>query len=185
MKELKGTQTERNLKAAFQGESMARNKYTFFEIQARDEGHEDIARLFARMAKNEMTHAKIWYEAVMGIIGDTDANIKTAVSGENDEWSSMYPRFAQVARDEGFEELAEMFENVARIEKNHELEFLKAYAALRGSSSGKSKTDAVEKTAQRPRQQGYRCMFCGAVYEKRPDVCSTCKAIGSFEAITE
>lgn len=184
MKELKGTQTERNLKAAFQGESMARNKYTFFEVQAREEGHEDIARLFARMAKNEMTHARLWYEAVMGKIGDTDANIKTAVTGENDEWSSMYPRFAQVARDEGFEELAVMFENVAQIEKNHELEFLKAYAALRGSASGKNKP-VQEKTEQKKRQQGYRCMFCGAIFEKRPDVCSTCKAIGSFEAITD
>ena len=113
-----GTQTEKNLWAAFAGESEARNKYTYFASKAKKEGYEQIAALFLKTADNEKEHAKLWFKELEGI-GDTKENLKSAAEGENYEWTDMYEGFAKTAEEEGFHELAEKFRLVAAIEKHH------------------------------------------------------------------
>lgn len=175
--ELRGSQTEQNLKAAFSGESMARNKYTFFAEKAKKENHPEVAELFERMARNESIHGRLLYNAFSNI-GDTASNLKSAMDGEYGEWSSMYPDFAKKAEEEGFAEIAEMFRKIAAIEKDHEHRFLMALAEL---TRGSQKAPAQDQASRSVTMQGYRCMFCGATYEKHEDVCSLCGAIGSFE----
>ena len=114
-----GTQTEKNLEAAFAGESQARNKYTYFASKAKKEGYEQIAALFLKTADNEKEHAKLWFKELNGI-GDTAENLKAAAEGENYEWTDMYEGFAETAKAEGFPELAAKFRLVAEIEKHHE-----------------------------------------------------------------
>lgn len=175
---LKGTQSEKNIRAALTGESLARNKYTYYAIQARSEGNEEIAELFEKMAKNEMTHAKIWFTMLNDGLGTIEKNLQDAAAGENSEWKNMYPAFAATAREEGLEELASMFEKVAEIENDHERRFLKALISY------KKKIQNIyteESASQKEPIAGYRCMFCGATFEYRPDVCNVCGAIGSFE----
>ena len=123
--QLKGSRTEANLKAAFAGESEARNKYTYFASVARKEGYEQIAAIFEETAGNEKEHAKMWAKA-LGMISDTTANLEEAIKGENYEWTEMYREFAEVAREEGFEDLAVAFEEVGEVEEAHE----KRYKAL-------------------------------------------------------
>lgn len=184
MSNIKGTQTEKNIQAAFSGESMARNKYTFYEEQARKEGNEELAKLFERMAKNETTHAKLWYKLLNNGISSSMTNIQEAAQGENQEWSSMYPSFAKTAREEGLEEVAALFEQVAAIEKNHEHTFLKALEALLMGKAENADTFKEEETVK-SKKPVYRCIFCGAVFDKRPDVCPVCQAIGAFEQTME
>jgi len=117
--ELKGSQTEKNLWAAFAGESQARNKYTYYASKAKKDGFVQISNIFQETADNEKEHAKIWFKLVQGI-GDTADNLKDAAAGEHDEWTSMYPGFAKTAREEGFDKIAQLFEGVAAIEKEHE-----------------------------------------------------------------
>lgn len=176
--DVKGSKTEQNLRAAFGGESMARNKYTYFAEVARKEEHPEIAELFENMAKNESIHGKLLYKALYGKMGDSATNLKDAIEGEYGEWSSMYPEFAKTAEAEGFNEIAEVFRRISAIEKDHEFRFLKALTQL---LSGKKAQPEPADTAHSITVQGYRCMFCGAIYEKREDVCSLCGAIGSFE----
>lgn len=176
---IKGTRTEKNLMAAFQGESMARNKYLFFAERARQENHPEIAELFESLATNEGMHGKLLYQKLKGI-ETTSKNLQTAANGEYDEWHHMYPSFADEAREEGFDDIAKLFENIAKIERDHEFRFMKALMEL-VSSSNKSSTETPKKTTT---VSGYRCMFCGAVFEERPDVCPVCDAIGSFEETT-
>ena len=124
--ELKGSKTEKNLMEAFAGESQARNKYTYFASKAKKEGYEQIAAIFQETADNEKEHAKLWFKALHGgEIPDTMTNLKDAASGENYEWTDMYKEFAKVAREEGFEDIAFLFDGVAKIEKNHEERYLK------------------------------------------------------------
>lgn len=186
--ELKGTRTEKNIKAALAGESIARNKYTYYAAQARKEGHPEVADLFERMAGNESIHAKIWYTNLNGPIKESMENLRSAASGEFKEWSDMYPEFAQVAREEGFEHLAVLFERVAEIEKAHEKQFMEAMVQLskqmRVASAQAQPVAEEEEEEQFQEKQGYRCIFCGAVYEDRLDVCPVCEAIGSFEPCT-
>lgn len=182
---LKGSRTEQNLLAAFSGESMARNKYLFFAEKAKQEGHPEVAELFEKMAQNEGIHGRLLYQYLKGV-GNSAANLQEAIQGEYGEWSSMYPSFAQVAREEGFEEVGKLFDQISKIEKDHEFRFLSALTAL-GSGSSKNSTDAPAAPVKERKivtVQGYRCMFCGATYEHRPDVCTVCKAIGSFETTT-
>ncbi len=177
-----GTQTQKNLQAAFSGESMARNKYTFFAEKAKNEQYDEVAELFEKMAKNESIHGKLLYKLLHDGIGETKENLKDAMDGEYGEWTSMYPDFAKTAREEGFPEVADLFEKIAAIEKDHEQCFLKALATLSSGKQSPAKETAQEtETAHPLAKDGYRCMFCGATYEKRPDVCGVCGAIGAFE----
>lgn len=185
---LKGTRTEQNLLAAFSGESMARNKYLFFAEKAKQEGHNEVAELFEKMAQNEGVHGKLLYQRLKGV-GSSAANLQEAVMGEYGEWSSMYPSFAKIAREEGFEGIGELFDQISQIERDHEHRFLAALAKLNGAAPA-AKTAApaasasAAKTTKTVEVAGYRCMFCGATYEERPDVCGVCEAIGSFEPTT-
>lgn len=187
--ELKGTRTEGNLKAALAGESIARNKYSYFAMAARAEGEDKAADELEAMAVNEMTHARLWFEQVFGKPGTVTENLKIAMQGEFDEWSTMYPSFAKTAREEGFEEIAVMFEHVAAIERSHEERFMKLFFEMNSNKRNKDAAD-IKPEEQKPapaeaKQPGtvpaYRCMFCGASFSTRPDVCPVCKAIGSFE----
>ena len=188
--ELKGSQTEKNLKAALAGESIARNKYTYFATQARKEGLTELADMFERLSINECTHAKFWYTAVHGAMRPSAENLEIAAAGELEEWSRMYPSFAATAREEGFDDLAMMFERVAAIEKDHEKQFMEAIIRMKQAkqaSSAAAQTPRQAKPQEAPKQEkmGYRCQFCGAVFEgDRPDVCPVCGAIGSFDPCT-
>ena len=125
MASIKGTQTEKNLMIAFSGESEARNKYTYYASQAKKDGYEQIAAIFAETADNEKEHAKLWFKQLHGgYVPQTIENLKDAATGENYEWTVMYAEFAKTARAEGFNEIADMFEGVAKIEKEHEERYL-------------------------------------------------------------
>lgn len=176
---IKGTESEKNLRAALAGESIARNKYTYYAMVAREEGFDEIADEFERLAQNEMRHAKLWFEYLNGAPKSTAENLQEASRGEFDEWHSMYPSFAAKAREEGLEELAKRFEGVASVERDHEMQFMMLYGKLLSASSAAEPAPEVPKT-----RNGYRCVFCGAVFAERPDVCSVCDAIGSFELCT-
>ena len=180
--ELKGSRTEENLLAAFSGESMARNKYLFFAEKAKQENHPEVAELFEKMAQNEGMHGRLLYQRLKGI-GSSTANLMEAMQGEYGEWTSMYPSFAKIAREEGFEEVAVLFDSIAQIEKDHEFRFLAALNQLGGGAKA-APAPAQAKEDQVVTVAGYRYMFCGATYEERPDVCGVCHAIGSFEPTT-
>lgn len=124
--ELKGSKTEQNLMTAFAGESQARNKYTYFASKAKKEGYEQIAAIFQETADNEKEHAKIWFKLLNGgEIGTTAENLNAAADGENYEWTDMYAEFAKIAKEEGFDHIAYLFEEVGKIEKEHEERYLK------------------------------------------------------------
>lgn len=173
--DLKNTKTAENLQKALAGESIARNKYTYFAQVARTNGKEEIAAAFERMAKNEMMHARLWFEQLFGTPADTKECLMQAAQGEYDEWFRMYPEFARQAREEGLEDLAAMFMRVAAIERSHEKEFLTLLSKLSGPQA--------EAPAPKQKKSGYRCQFCGAIFDERPDVCDTCQAIGAFEYV--
>lgn len=180
--DFKGTKSEENIKAAFAGEAQARSRYTYFAEQAKKEGNDEIAELFEKMARNELTHARIWYKLMHNGIGDSASNILEAAAGESYEWQTMYPDFARQAREDGLEDLAILFEKVADIENQHEKMFLQALVNL-------SKKDAevekkIESLPVEPvKQPNYRCMFCGAVSDTYLDVCPVCEAIGAYERV--
>lgn len=182
MMEFNQSRTKQNLMAAFSGESMARNKYLFYADKAKQEGHPEVAQLFEQMAQNEGVHGRLLFQRLNGI-GTSSANLQDAIAGEYGEWTKMYPEFAQIAREEGFEEIASLFEGIAKIEQDHEMRFMSALVNLGkgGSSAAPAAVPAAPKTVT---AQGHRCVFCGAVFDKRPDVCSVCGAIGSFEPTT-
>ena len=159
-----GTQTEKNLEAAFAGESQARNKYTFFASKAKKEGFEQIAALFLETAENEKEHAKLWFKELNGI-GDTAQNLAAAADGENYEWTDMYEGFAKTAEEEGFPELAARFRGVAAIEKRHE----ERYRAL-------LKNVETETVFERSEVKVWECRNCGhiVVGTKAPEICPVC-----------
>ncbi len=169
-----GTQTEKNLEAAFAGESMARNKYTYFASKAKKEGFEQIADLFLKTADNEKEHAKLWFKELNGI-GDTAENLNAAADGENYEWTDMYEEFAKTAEAEGFTELAERFRLVAAIEKRHE----ERYRAL-------LKNIETAQVFAKSTVKVWECRNCGhiVVGEKAPEVCPTCAHPQSFFEIS-
>ena len=162
---LKGTKTEANLMAAFAGESQARNKYTYYASKAKKDGYEQIAALFLETADNEREHAKIWFKLLHDGIADTASNLKDAASGENYEWTDMYVKFAKEARDEGFEELAVLFEGVAEIEKQHEERFRKLLSNVENELVFSKDGDTI-----------WQCSNCGHIYigKNAPDVCPVC-----------
>ncbi|MGM9667018.1 MAG: rubrerythrin [Eubacteriales bacterium] len=165
-----GTQTEKNLQAAFAGESQARNKYTYFASVAKKQGYEQIAALFLKTAENEKEHAKLWFKELSGI-GDTAENLLSAAEGENYEWTDMYEEFAKTAEEEGFTELAKRFRLVAAVEKHHE----ERYRALLHNVESK---EVFEKSEVKV----WECRNCGhiVVGTKAPEVCPTCNHPQSY-----
>ena len=165
-----GTQTEKNLMAAFSGESEARNKYTYFASKAKKEGYEQIAALFLKTAENEKEHAKLWFKELNGI-GDTAENLQNAAEGENYEWTDMYAGFAETAEKEGFPELAARFRLVAAVEKHHEERYRKLLQNVQTMQVFEKAGVTI-----------WECRNCGhiAVGTKAPEVCPTCAHPQSF-----
>ena len=166
MADLKGTKTEKNLMEAFAGESQARNKYTYFASRAKKEGYEQIAALFEETAGNEKEHAKIWFKLLCG--GDLPAtaeNLKAAAAGEHEEWTEMYKRMALEAHEEGFSDIAHLFESVAAIEKTHEERYLKLLKNVEDNSVFSRKEKSV-----------WICRNCGHLSDstKAPNECPVC-----------
>ena len=164
--ELKGSKTEKNLMEAFAGESQARNKYTYYASKAKKEGYEQIADLFLETADNEKEHAKLWFKLLHdNDVPSTIENLKDAASGENFEWTNMYERMAKEAREEGFERIAFLFEEVAKIEKEHEARYLKL---LENVENGLVFSKDGEKI--------WKCRTCGHIVigKSAPEICPVC-----------
>ena len=163
--ELKGTRTEANLMAAFAGESQARNKYTYYASKAKKEGYVQIASIFEETAANEKEHAKIWFKLLHDGIPGTLQNLQDAADGENFEWTDMYAKFAAEAREEGFDHIAYLFEEVGKIEKEHEERYRKLIANIEGGLVFSRDGDCI-----------WQCGNCGhiVVGKKAPDVCPVC-----------
>ena len=163
---LKGSKTEANLQAAFAGESQATNKYTYFASKAKKDGYVQIAAIFEETANNEREHAKMWYKLLNGgQVSGTMDNLRMAAEGENYEWTDMYAEFAKTAREEGFDEIARLFDGVAAIEKEHEKRYLKLLANVKGDLVFSKEGDVV-----------WQCANCGdiCVGKKAPEVCPVC-----------
>ena len=162
--ELKGSKTESNLWKAFAGESEARNKYTYFASKAKKDGFVQISKLFEETANNEKEHAKIWFK-LLGGIGTTEENLLSAAEGENYEWTDMYAEFAKVAREEGFDDIAALFEGVGKIEKEHEERYRKLLANIQGGLVFSREGDMI-----------WECSNCGHIHigKEAPEVCPIC-----------
>lgn len=165
MANLKGSKTEENLLAAFAGESMATNKYTYFASKAKKDGYVQIANIFQETAANEKEHAKLWYKLLHDGIGTTTDNLLNAAEGEHEEWVEMYAEFAEVAKAEGFDEIARLFEGVAAIEKEHEERYRKLLANIEGGIVFSKDGDRV-----------WHCLNCGHIHigKEAPEVCPVC-----------
>lgn len=179
--ELRGSETEKALLKAFAGESQARTRYNYFASQAKKEGYEQISSIFTETADNEKEHAKVFFKYLndcggepleitatfpSGRIGHTIENLQSAADGENEEWQSLYPEFAKIAREEGFEEIAKSFEEVAKVEKEHEKRYLKL---LKNIKEGK--------VFVREKEYSWKCRNCGYIHvgATAPDECPACK----------
>ena len=169
--ELKGSKTEQNLKTAFAGESEARNKYTYYASKAKKEGYNQIAAIFEETANNEKEHAKIWFKLLHGGMPDTLDNLADAATGEHYEWTDMYDGFAKTAREEGFDRIAVLFEQVGRIEKAHEERYRKLLSNVEEGI-----------VFSRDGEQIWQCANCGhiVVGKKAPEVCPVCAHPQSF-----
>ena len=163
---LQGTKTEQNLKAAFAGESEARNKYSYFASKAKKDGYEQIAAIFEETANNEKEHAKMWFKLLEGgEVKSTPENLAAAAAGENYEWTNMYAEFAKTAREEGFDEIADKFEGVAAIEKSHEERYRKLLKNIEDKVVFSSEGDTI-----------WVCRNCGHIVigKEAPEVCPVC-----------
>ena len=172
MPDLKGTRTEANLMAAFAGESQARNKYTYFASKAKKEGYQQIAAIFEETAQNEKEHAKIWYKLLKGgDIPTTAENLKEAADGENYEWTDMYEKFAKEAKEEGFDHIAFLFEEVGKIEKEHEERYLKLLENVKDGLVFSKDGDKI-----------WKCRNCGhiVVGKEAPGLCPVCNHPQSY-----
>ena len=170
--ELKGSQTEKNLMEAFAGESMARNKYTYYASKAKKDGYEQIAALFEETANNEKEHAKLWFKELHnGEVPTTTVNLNDAADGEYYEWTDMYAGFAKTAKEEGFTRIAALFEGVAKIEKEHEARYRKLLKNIEDEVVFSSDEDTI-----------WVCRNCGHIVigKKAPDVCPVCSHPQSF-----
>ncbi len=163
--ELKGSKTEQNLMTAFAGESQATNKYAYYASKAKKDGYQQIAAIFEETSMNEREHAKMWYKLLNGGIGTTAENLKMAAEGENYEWTDMYAAFAKEAREEGFDYIAELFEGVAKVEKEHEARYLKLLENVNGGLVFSRDGDMI-----------WQCRNCGhiAVGKAAPETCPVC-----------
>ena len=169
---LKGTKTEKNLLEAFAGESMARNKYTYYASKAKKDGYEQISKIFEETANNEKEHAKIWFKYLHdGAVPDTETNLMDAADGENFEWTDMYARMAKEAREEGFIEIARKFEMVAAIEREHEERYRKLLANIKEGLVFSRDGDRI-----------WQCSNCGHIVigKKAPQICPVCDHPQSF-----
>lgn len=188
-KSVKGTKTEKNLLAAFAGESQARNRYTYFASEAREEGYEQIANIFDETALNEKEHAKVFFKYLeggdveivaaypAGMIKDTQSNLEAAAAGEKMEWTTIYANFGKVAREEGFEEIAVSFEQISKVEMFHEARYRKLIANMKNGEVFKKKAKVK-----------WHCTNCGYIYEgdEAPRVCPSCKHPQAyFELLSE
>jgi rubrerythrin len=176
-KSIKNTQTEKNLLISFAGESQAKNRYTFFAKQAEKEGYVQVAKIFRETAAQEEQHAKVFFRFLeggtaevkwsfpAGIIGETMQNLKDAAEGENEEWTKMYPEFAEIAQQEGFPKIAAKFRIIATVEKQHELRYLRLYENLKNNT-----------VFEKPTKVKWICSNCGYVHEgeKSPQICPSC-----------
>lgn len=170
--DIKGTKTEANLMSAFAGESQARNKYTYYASKARKEGYEQVGNLFQETADNEKEHAKIWFKLLHNDdVPSTIDNLKDAANGENFEWTDMYAKFAKEARDEGFTQIANLFEQVGKIEKEHEERYL---ALLKNIEDGI--------VFEKDNVSIWKCLNCGHIHvgNKAPTMCPVCKHPQSY-----
>ena len=170
--ELKGSKTEQNLMTAFAGESQARNKYTYYASKAKKDGYEQIASIFLETAENEKEHAKIWFKLLHdGEVPSTAQNLKDAANGENYEWTDMYDEFAKTAREEGFDHIAFLFEEVGKIEKEHEARYLKLLENLENGLVFSKDGDRI-----------WKCRNCGhiVVGKSAPEVCPVCNHPQSY-----
>ena len=170
--ELKGSRTEANLMAAFAGESQARNKYTYYASKAKKDGYEQIAAIFEETALNEKEHAKIWFKLLHdGEIPSTEENLQDAANGENYEWTDMYPEFAKVAKEEGFDRIAYLFEAVGKIEKEHEERYKKLLENVKDGLVFSKDGDKI-----------WKCRNCGhiCIGKQAPQVCPVCNHPQSF-----
>ena len=175
MPELKGSKTEQNLREAFAGESQARNKYSYFAKVAQKEGYEKIAAYFLETADNEMEHAKLHFKLLNGI-GSTAENLRAAAAGETEEFTSMYPRMAQQAKEEGFAEIAFLFQAIGKIEKSHQERYATLLAELEAGKIFKQDESAR-----------WRCRKCGHIHEglAAPNVCPVCKHPQAYFELVE
>jgi len=164
MKDLKGTKTEKNLWEAFAGESQARNKYTYFASKAKKDGYVQIAKIFEETAANEKEHAEIWFKLLQGI-GSTAENLKAAAEGENYEWTDMYAEMAKDAREEGFDHIAFLFDEVGKIEREHEERYRKLLANVEGGLVFSRDGDMI-----------WQCSNCGHIHvgKDAPKMCPVC-----------
>ena len=172
MKDLKGSKTEANLMTAFAGESQARNKYTYYASKAKKEGYEQIAAIFEETAGNEKEHAKMWFKLLCGgEVPDTITNLGDAINGENHEWTEMYKKFAKVAEEEGFDDVARLFKAVGAIEKEHEERYSKLLSNIKKETVFKKEESVV-----------WVCRNCGHVHVGKvaPKVCPTCNHPQSY-----
>lgn len=174
MAELKGSKTEANLMAAFAGESQARNKYTYYAAKAREDGYEQIAALFEETANNEREHAEMWFKLLHGGVGTTAENLEDAAAGENYEWTDMYAGFAETAREEGLGFIADLFDGVANIEKEHEERYLKLLHNVKDGLVFSRDGDVI-----------WQCRNCGhlVIGRQAPNVCPVCAHPQAFFAI--
>lgn len=166
MKSLKGTKTEKNLQEAFAGESQARNKYTYFASKAKKDGFVQISKIFEETAANEKEHAELWYKYLNGgEVSDTIVNLEDAANGENFEWTDMYKRMAEEAREEGFDEIADKFEGVAAIEQEHEARYRKLLDNVKQERVFSKDNDVI-----------WQCSNCGHIVigKKAPEECPVC-----------
>ena len=170
--DLKGSKTEKNLLEAFAGESQARNKYTYFSSQAKKDGYVQLSKIFEETANNEKEHAKIWFKCLNnGSINETIKNLEEAANGENYEWTEMYAKFAEEAKEEGFTEISALFNMVAKIEKAHEERYRKLLEAVKNNTVFTRETSI-----------SWECANCGHIHygEKAPELCPVCKHPKSF-----
>jgi rubrerythrin len=171
--DLKGTKTEQNLLSAFAGESQARNKYTYYASKAKKDGYSQIAQFFEETAQNEMEHAKIWFKLLHDGMPSTPENLKDAASGENYEWTDMYETFSKDAKEEGFDKIAYLFEEVGKIEKEHEARYVKLLKNIEGNSVFAKEEEVI-----------WECSNCGHLHKGAvaPETCPVCDhPIGYFK----
>jgi len=182
-KSIKGTKTEKNLLASFAGESQARNRYTYFASAARKEGYEQIANIFIETAENEKEHAKVFFKYLQGgeveitasypagVIGNTKSNLEAAAAGENMEWTTIYSNFAQIAREEGFPEIAHSFEQISKVEMFHESRYRKLLKNIESNEVFNKKASVK-----------WHCINCGYVFEgaEAPKECPACRHPQSY-----